>query len=100
MKDKLLIVFVKNVILGKAKTRLAASVGKHEAFKVYKRLVEITESETSKLEDTDIHIYFSDKIIESKWPGKQKFVQQGTNLGERMKNAFENGFQEGYTRIV
>ena len=100
MKDKLLVVFVKNVILGKAKTRLAASVGKYEAFKVYKRLVEITEIETNKIEDIDVHIYFSDKIIESKWPDKKKFVQQGRDLGERMKNAFENGFAEGYKKIV
>lgn len=100
MKDKLLIVFVKNVILGKAKTRLAASIGKYEAFKVYKRLVEITEIETSKLVGTDIHIYFSDKVIQSKWPGEKKFVQMGSDLGERMKSAFENGFNEGYTKIV
>lgn len=100
MKKNLLIVFVKNVVKGKAKTRLAKSIGDDEAFNVYKRLVEITEEETRKLQDCDLYVYFSDSISEDKWPGAMKFVQHGNDLGERMKNAFQRGFNIGYEKIL
>lgn len=98
--EKLLIVFVKNILLGKVKTRLAETIGDIGAFEVYKELVDITESETNRIEDVDVHIYFSHQVIASKWEGKQKFVQKGINLGERMKGAFEHGFDLGYKRII
>ena len=98
--EKLLIVFVKNILLGKVKTRLAQTIGDMGAFEVYKELVEITETETNRIEGVDIHIYFSDQVIESKWPSKPKFIQEGADLGERMKNAFQNGFDLGYKRII
>jgi len=99
-KKQLLIVFVKNILMGKVKTRLAKTIGDVGAFEVYKELVDITENETDRLEDVDIHVYFSDQVIESKWPGKQKFVQQGENLGKRMQNAFQHGFDLGYNKII
>ena len=100
MPEKLLIVFVKNILLGKVKTRLAKTIGDFGAFEVYKELVSITESETERLMDAEIHIYFSDQVIESKWPGKAKFVQSGSNLGERMKAAFQHGFDLGFKKII
>jgi hypothetical protein len=100
-KEKnLVIVFVKNILLGKVKTRLAKTIGDQAAFEVYKHLVAITEAETQKIDNCDIHIYFSDAIIETKWLGKEKFVQSGANLGERMKNAFQHGFKLGYQSII
>ena len=98
--DKLLIVFVKNILLGKVKTRLAKSIGDWGAFEVYKELVDITESESERLNGVDVHIYFSDFIIDEKWKGRAKFVQEGADLGERMKNAFKNGFDSGYKQII
>lgn len=98
--SNLLIVFVKNIRLGKVKTRLAKSIGDDAAFEIYKHLVEITETETKKVENCDIHIYFSDVIIETKWQGFSKFVQIEGDLGDKMKNAFEKGFEMGYTSIV
>ena len=99
MKKNLLIVFVKNIILGKVKTRLAKTIGDIGAFKVYSELVDITEKASTKV-DADKHIYFSDVIITSKWKNNQKFVQVGSDLGIRMQNAFKNGFAEGYENII
>ncbi|MGB0881915.1 MAG: TIGR04282 family arsenosugar biosynthesis glycosyltransferase [Vicingaceae bacterium] len=99
MSKSLLIVFVKNIILGKVKTRLAKTVGDNMAFEVYKELVDITE-DCSKKVNADKHIYFSDVVINSKWVDELKFVQQGENLGERMKNAFNFGFEKGYEKII
>lgn len=86
--------------MGKVKTRLAKSIGDFGAFEVYKHLVDITEQESLQLEDCDIHVYFSDVIIDSKWPDHEKFVQEGADLGERMQNAFKNGFKQGYKQVI
>jgi len=100
MSKNLLIVFAKNIKLGKVKTRLAKTIGDDHAFEVYKFLVQRTEENTSKLKNCDIHIYFSDVIIESKWKGCSKFVQNGTDLGEKMKDAFQRSFDNGYEKVV
>lgn len=99
MTKELVIVFVKNIKLGKVKTRLAKTVGNEAAFTVYSALVDITERATSQL-NTDKRIYFSDAIVDSKWPLEYKNVQQGKDLGERMKNAIAQGFADGYQNII
>ena len=99
MTKSLLIVFVKNLKLGKVKTRLAKTIGNQAAFEVYYELVKITEQVTQTI-PIDKHIYFSDLVIEDKWSNEYKTVQQGNDLGERMKNAFKKGFEKGYERIV
>ncbi|MBC3757122.1 TIGR04282 family arsenosugar biosynthesis glycosyltransferase [Hyunsoonleella sp. SJ7] len=99
MTKGLVIVFVKNIKLGTVKTRLAKTIGNQGAFEVYKELVDITEKATSEVE-ADKRIYFSDAILDTKWVGFEKFVQQGEDLGTRMKNAFGQGFADGYERIV
>jgi rSAM/selenodomain-associated transferase 1 len=101
MKQKqLLIVFAKNIVLGKVKTRLAKTQGDTFAFNVYSRLVEITERESLEVENTDVHVYFSDVVVNGKWPNQRKSVQHGESLGDRMKHAFEQGFEDGYERII
>jgi len=99
MSKKLLVIFVKNIKLGKVKTRLAKTVGNENAFTIYKALVEVTENATSCI-NVDKRIYFSDAIIHEKWPNDYKAVQKGANLGERMSNAFQDGFDDGYAEIV
>lgn len=99
MNKELVIVFVKNIKLGKVKTRLAKTIGNQGAFEVYSELVKVTENATKKL-SADILIYFSDAIVQTKWQDNHKTVQQGHDLGERMKNAFKKGFEDGYKRIV
>ena len=99
MNKELVIVFVKNIKLGKVKTRLAKSIGNLGAFEVYSELVKVTENATNNLK-IDTHIYFSEAIVEAKWKNNFKTTQSGADLGERMKNAFINGFNAGYNRIV
>ena len=99
MTKDLVIVFVKNIKLGKVKTRLAKTIGNQGAFEVYSELVKVTELATKNI-STDKRIYFSDAIIDSKWQDDSKAVQVGSNLGERMKNAFKKGFEDGYERVV
>ena len=99
MSKELVIVFVKNIKLGKVKTRLAKTIGNQGAFEVYSELVKVTEIATEDL-SVDKRIYFSDAVVDTKWKNDYKTVQQGIDLGERMKNAFKKGFEDGYERIV
>jgi len=99
MSKELLIVFVKNIKLGKVKTRLANTIGDQGAFDIYKELFKITETITTNMA-LEKRIYFSDAVIDYKWPNTFKTTQQGVDLGERMKNAFSDGFNDGYDKIV
>ena len=99
MSKNLLIVFVKNIRLGKVKTRLAKSIGNENAFEVYKYLVDITEKVTEAI-NIEKHIYFSDAIIEEKWPKTAKFVQKGEDLGQKMQYSIQKGFDDGFEKIV
>ena len=58
MNKELVIVFVKNIRLGKVKTRLAKTIGNQGAFEVYSELVKVTENATKNL-SADLRIYFS-----------------------------------------
>ncbi|TXG36608.1 TIGR04282 family arsenosugar biosynthesis glycosyltransferase [Seonamhaeicola maritimus] len=99
MSKELVIVFVKNIKLGKVKTRLAKTIGNEAAFEVYKELVAITKNVIDSI-TTDVHIYFSDAIVDSEWIGYSKSIQNGMDLGDRMKNAFNDGFNYGYNHII
>lgn len=99
MTDSLVIVFVKNIKLGTVKTRLAKTIGDFAAFEVYSELVKITENATDALK-VDKRIYFSDAVVDTKWKKDVKTVQKGKDLGERMLNAFKDGFEAGYKKIV
>lgn len=88
--DRLLIVFVKHPEIGKAKTRLAASLGNEKALFIYKQLLEHTKDICNQV-NADIQIFYTDEIIQDDiWNNFQKHQQSGTDLGERMFNALAN----------
>jgi glycosyltransferase A (GT-A) superfamily protein (DUF2064 family) len=96
------LIFTKNEVYGKEKTRLAATIGKEQMLFVYKKLIGHTISVTRTL-PADKIVYFSDSIIETrKWDELvyQKRLQSGHNLGERMKNAFKSSFTVGYKKVI
>jgi uncharacterized protein len=102
MNRSALIIFQKNAILGKVKTRLAASVGDEQALEVYQWLISYTHEMVKELK-VDKYLFFSDNIPEN-LAGEEKCfdleVQTGENLGERMRIAFERLFAKGYNNIV
>ncbi|WP_417871293.1 TIGR04282 family arsenosugar biosynthesis glycosyltransferase [Winogradskyella sp.] len=99
MTENLVIVFVKNTKLGSVKTRLAKTIGDFAALEVYKALLKVTQNAISGL-DADTHIYFSKEIETNTWTKHKKQLQQGKDLGERMLNAFKDGFNSGYKNII
>ena len=101
MKDQLLIIFVKNPELGKAKTRLAAGIGKEAALHVYKRLLERTKEISSGL-SSDKVVFYNDFIdYQDLWPNDiyQKALQIAGDLGQKMEAAFRWAFEVGYQKV-
>jgi rSAM/selenodomain-associated transferase 1 len=102
MKKALLIVFTKNPKLGKVKTRLAASVGDEKALRIYQFLLDHTFQITRHLEFDKV-VYYSDFMpandVWKKYDFKQ-FLQTGSDLGEKMSNAFRSAFIRGYEKVV
>lgn len=100
-KDSALLIFTKNLIPGRVKTRLAATIGDEKALEIYGALIKHTCSITRSLE-IDKYVYYSDyvKSADIWFDGYLKKVQQGKNLGERMSNAFAETFCNGYKKAV
>lgn len=81
---------------------MAAKIGDKAALNIYLFLLKHTAKITEKLA-VDKEVYYSEEIEnEDVWNKAifKKKVQTGSNLGERMKNAFQEGFQEGYENII
>jgi len=98
----LLLIFTRNPELGKAKTRLAKTVGDETALEIYKFLLERTRDISLKV-NADKAVYYSVKIRENDiWNPDiyQKHQQFGEDLGIRMLNAFKNGFDAGYKKVM
>lgn len=89
MNDQLLIIFVKNPILGQVKTRLANTIGEEAALLIYKQLLDHTYKITADL-NCDKAVYYSHQIdVGDLWePGYIKKLQEGADLGIRMMAAF------------
>ena len=103
MKSKnLLLIFTRNPELGKCKTRLAKTIGDEKALEIYKFLLNHTVTITKALKVVK-QVYYSETIWENDiWDNEiyQKKIQNGSDLGIRMKNAFKNGFDDGFEKII
>lgn len=101
MTDSLLMIFVKNLIPGMVKTRLAEDIGIDKALDVYQELVHRTHKITKKIE-VDKAVYYSEYVeIEDVWDnGDYKLTsQKGFTLGEKMTNAFDEAF-DSYNKVI
>ena len=97
-----LIIFTRNPELGKVKTRLARTIGDEAALNIYKFLLEHTVAITRGLE-VDKYVYYSENIAEKDlWDEKffRKRLQDGSDLGKRMEQAFQQLLNEGYERVI
>jgi rSAM/selenodomain-associated transferase 1 len=100
MKKEVVLVFQKNEVLGRVKTRLASGMGDLRALEIYRHLIQSTYS---VLEDVlaPVWTYYSDFIPETVNPPIAKsFVQEGQDLGERMANAFARSFESGMEKVL
>ncbi len=96
------IIFVKNPVLGKVKTRLAATIGDEKALDIYLQLLSHTLLSVKEIM-ADVFVYFSDTIDEDIFEYENIFfrkIQNGNNLGERMQHAFEEVFDLWYDKVI
>lgn len=101
--DQALLILTRNPEPGKCKTRLAATIGDEAALAVYIFLLKHTAAVTQSLENTDKHVYYSERIGDGSIWEPDVFaghVQQGADLGARMQRAFEEAFEAGYRKVV
>ena len=103
MSRPALLLFIKNPIPGKTKTRLAASVGNEMALKMYHQLCDWTREQSQALPGVDRYLYYSNEIVEDDaWPTAHfhKRLQYQGELGERMLAGFRAAFAAGHDRAV
>ncbi len=97
-----LIIFVRNPIIGKVKTRLAATLGDEKTIAIYLKLLEHTRSISMGLQ-CDRSVFCDEKpALGPEWKTDDFFitVQRGNDLGERMSNAFKEVFEEGASSMI
>ncbi|AOS83319.1 hypothetical protein BIU88_03665 [Chlorobaculum limnaeum] len=100
--DKLLIVFSKNPVAGRVKTRLASAIGDAEALRIYEQLREITREAVAGV-DAAKAIAYSEFIPDADLlltGDAEAWLQDGGDLGERMHRAFVKGFSLGFSRVA
>lgn len=98
----MLLIFIKNLVAGKVKTRLAATVGDAEALRIYRYLLAHTQLAATAFPGPKT-VWYSDAVDQQdNWPNEvfSKKQQQGTDLGARMEHAFHDAFQEGAERAL
>lgn len=102
LSKNLLLILTRNPELGKCKSRLAAKVGDQAALDIYNFLLDKTVSFTKNLK-VEKWVYYSETIwMDDIWDNKvyKKKLQVGNDLGERMMNAFDEGFMAGFENII
>lgn len=99
--NKALLIFVKSLIYGRVKTRLAATVGNDSAIKIYQQLL-VHSHAVFKNICADKIVFYSEFIEEDVWKNHEfeKEIQRGNDLGERMKNAFITAFEKRYEKVI
>jgi len=100
MQKETLILFIRCPDRGQVKSRLAESIGEERARALYRLFVEDLLGTLSG-QDVHLRIYFEPHDAKediSRWLGNryELLPQQGGDLGEKMKQAFEETFQQGY----
>jgi uncharacterized protein len=108
-----LIVFVKNPVAGQVKTRIGRTVGHELAVRVYRHLLAYTQQLVHDFvqglaypNGTAVVVYYGDFVqYDDGWNGFYKLLQTGnpaigSDLGHRMRTAFDGQFAAGAGRVV
>ncbi len=101
----LVVVFLKEPVPGRAKTRLAPWIGDEGAARLYRRLAEDTVLELRRPAEWETEIRFDPPEAEERvaaWLCQPLPLrpQLGDDLGERLEQAISEGFARGATRVV
>ncbi len=99
--NRLLIIFVKQLIPGQVKTRLAKSIGNEKALAVYKKLLLHTREVALSCNAEGCVAYSGPVENNDIWEDSLfiKIRQRGDDLGARMHMAFNDMFQRQYDHV-
>jgi rSAM/selenodomain-associated transferase 1 len=96
---KALIIFAREPIPGKVKTRLALDVGEQAAAEIYAAMLADVLEKAVSLDNVRPLVFWALEtgIIpdHTEFSGLETFEQHGTDLGDRMANAFTSAFSLG-----
>lgn len=95
-----LLIFIKNPMIGKAKTRLAATVGDDRALQIYEALLGHTRQLALQV-DAERLLFYSHFIDhDDEWSPRQfrQYLQADGDLGQRMTAGFREAFALPDTR--
>lgn len=100
-----LLIFVRNPIEGMVKTRIAQSTNNAEALHIYQQLIHITQRNCDAVQNCDKFVFYSNFIPEQpdQWANdryQKKIQSQSPDLGQRMKQAFDDIFQMKYQQAI
>lgn len=104
--DDLLIIFAKAPIAGLVKTRLFPHLSFEEAAEVHRALLTDTVDKVLTMPVFDVCLAYTPErcleVFKQLYAGRVSdyMAQQGTDLGERMANAFECAFDRGTKKAV
>jgi rSAM/selenodomain-associated transferase 1 len=100
--ENILIVFQKNIELGKVKTRLAATIGDTKALQVYLKLIGYTKKVIDPLSSAK-QIWYSSWIeMDDVWDSNsyEKYKQLEGDLGERISFSFKTAFHNSQVKKI
>ncbi len=94
-----LIIFARKPVLGKVKTRLAATIGDEKALDIYKKLLAHTNGVANAV-CCERFAFLTEKDEDNFWKGFSYELQTGACLGDRMQAAFNLLFAKGFERCI
>ncbi|MDQ6814699.1 MAG: TIGR04282 family arsenosugar biosynthesis glycosyltransferase [Bacteroidota bacterium] len=99
--ENALIIFVRNAVKGEVKTRLSEGLGQDKTLEVYKFLLAYTRDLALACDCSHFVFYSSYIHVQDVFDDDRftKFVQEGEDLGDRMKNAFRKVFDLGCKKV-
>lgn len=96
--------FVKYPEKGKVKSRLSSKLDENFTVNLYKMFVKDLLFTLNKTEYNKIICYYPDNSIDKfkNWLGSNLnfYLQQGANLGQRMKSCFEFAFNKDFEKVI
>ena len=102
--DNALILFARDPVLGKVKTRLSPFLEDESILKLYTCFLQDSLNNIRQVENIDHFVgvapsnesgFFSEMLA----PDIQLFIQEGELLGDKMRRAIQDRFAEGYGRV-
>jgi len=104
-KDNAVILFARDPVLGHVKTRLSSSFDDETILRLYTCFVEDSLEKIRQVDNADCFVGISPSNLSGFFNGIEDsdtrlFIQQGKDLGDKMRQAFVDRFSDGYKKVV